>query len=65
MKKEFGKWLMDVSKYMTTALLISSAFGDMDSPWVVITVVIASIAILLMGLWLVRDNMKEKKEEIK
>jgi hypothetical protein len=65
MKKEFGKWLLDISKYMTTALLISSAFGDMDSLWVVITVVIASIAILLMGLWLVRDSKKEKKEEIK
>jgi FtsZ-interacting cell division protein ZipA len=37
----------------------------MDSLWVVITVVIASIAILLMGLWLVRDSKNEKKEEIK
>jgi hypothetical protein len=33
MKKEFGKWLMDIAKYMTTALLLSSTFGDMENPW--------------------------------
>ena len=27
MKKEFGKWLMDVAKYLATAVLISSVFN--------------------------------------
>ena len=61
MKKEFGKWLMDVAKYMTTALLLSSAFGDMENPWVITSVIIASAATLGAGLWLVRN--KEKKEK--
>ena len=60
MKKEFGKRLMDVAKYMTTALLLSSAFGDMENPWVITSVIIASAATLGAGLWLVRN--KEKKE---
>ena len=61
MRKEFGKWLMDVAKYMTTALLLSSAFGDMENPWVILAVIIASAVTLVIGLWLVRN--KEKKED--
>ena len=36
MKKEIGKWLMDIAKYITTAVLLSAVFRDMESPWVVI-----------------------------
>ena len=32
---EFGKWLMDVAKYMLTALLLASFFGDMNTPGMV------------------------------
>ena len=39
---EFGKWLMDVAKYMLTALLLASFFGDMNTPGMV------AIAILIM-----------------
>ena len=28
MKKEFGKWLMDIAKYITTAVILSSMIGD-------------------------------------
>jgi hypothetical protein len=34
MKKELGKWFMDIAKYMVTALLLSSALGNMNRPWV-------------------------------
>ena len=27
-KKEFGKWLMDIAKYITTAVILSSMIGD-------------------------------------
>ena len=59
MRKEFGKWLMDVSKYMVTALLLSSIFGDINNPIVLASVVFAST--LVAGLWLVR-NKKEKED---
>ena len=61
MKKELGKWLMDIAKYMVTALLLSSVFGDMESPLVLTFVIVASAATLSAGLWLVR-NKKEKEE---
>ena len=60
MRKELGKWLMDIAKYMVTALLLSSTFGDMTNPLIVACVVIASAATLGAGLWLVRNtNRKE------
>ena len=60
MRKELGKWLMDVAKYMVTALLLSSTFGDMTNPLIVACVVVASAATLGAGLWLVRNtNRKE------
>ncbi len=60
MKKELGKWLMDVAKYMTTALLLSSTFGDMKNPWVIASVIMASIITLFAGLCLIND--KKRKE---
>ena len=35
MKTEFGKWLMDIAKYMVTALLLSTIFSDMDNQVIV------------------------------
>jgi high-affinity Fe2+/Pb2+ permease len=63
MKKEFGKWLMDIAKYLTTVLLLSSIFGDMDNPLVVIGVILASLATLVIGLLLVKEEKKEIKKE--
>lgn len=54
---------MDVAKYMTTALLLSSAFGDMENPWVILAVIIASAITLVTGLWLVRNKEKEKEKK--
>ena len=55
MKKEFGKWLMDVAKYMVTALLLSTIFADLNEPIIIYIVVILSIVVLLIGLLLVSD----------
>lgn len=59
MKKEFGKWLMDIAKYITTAVVLSSIFGGLEEKWIIY--VGGSLAILLTlsaGLWLVRDKKK-------
>lgn len=59
MKKEFGKWLMDIAKYMVTALLLSSVFGDMENPLTIASVIVASAITLTVGLALNKE--KEKK----
>lgn len=47
---------MDVTKYMVTALLLSSIFGDMSNPLVLVSVVMATASTLGAGLWLVRNE---------
>jgi hypothetical protein len=56
MKKEFGKWLMDIAKYMVTALLLSTIFADMQEPIIIYMVIILSIVILVSGLILISDE---------
>ena len=47
---------MDLSKYMVTAMLLTIAFGDMDTWWLVNLVIIISVLALCIGLWLLRDK---------
>lgn len=66
MKKEFGKWLMDIAKYMVTALLLSTIFADMAEPVIIYMVIILSTIVLGFGLYWVNegenDNKKIKKQ---
>lgn len=47
MRKEFGKWLMDIAKYIITAVVLSSVFGEIES-WVLYVIGIVSVAITLL-----------------
>lgn len=49
MKREMGKWLMDVAKYMFTALLISTIFADMEDPIIIYCAVFAAFVLLFWG----------------
>ena len=63
MKKELGKWLMDIAKYLVTAVLLASVFSDITEKWIVYVVVsIAIIITLSWGLYLLSDK---KGKEIK
>ncbi|WP_462356595.1 DUF6722 family protein [Phocaeicola coprocola] len=51
---------MDIAKYLTTAVLLSSVFNDIKDSWIIYFVVsIAIVLTLLSGLWLVREEKKE------
>jgi len=62
MKKEIGKWLMDIGKYVATAVLISSFIGEFKEKW--ITYLIGSLTVILTllgGLLFLKDkNIKLK-----
>ena len=60
MKTEFGKWLMDIAKYMVTALLLATIFSDMDSPIIIYVVVMLSAIVLCTGLYWVNEGRKEE-----
>ena len=63
MKKEFGKWLMDIAKYMVTALLLSTIFADMAEPIIIYMVVILSAIVLGFGLYWVNESEKEMNKK--
>ena len=58
-KGKFGDWLLDVSKYIATAVILSTAFGSVAEKWVIyVGGAFAVIISLVFGLLLVRDKKK-------
>lgn len=57
MKKEFGKWLMDIAKYVATAGILTSIMGGIKSG---ITLYILSFCVVFLtlgwGLYLIKDT---------
>lgn len=56
MRKEFGKWLMDIAKYIATAVILSSVFGEVEPLLLYIGDTIAVLSTLTVGLFLVSDR---------
>ena len=68
MKKEFGKWSMDIAKYVLTAVILSKVFGDAHEQTDMFIVGIITVIVTLSGgLYLVRDpkNKEEKRKKKK
>lgn len=59
MKREMGKWLMDVAKYMFTALLISTIFADMEDPIIIYCAVFAAFILRFWGWSLFGNSFKD------
>lgn len=57
---ELGKWLLDISKYLVTAMLLATAFSDMSNPWIVVVVIVSASLTLCGGLWLINKSKKKK-----
>ena len=50
-KKKFAEWLMDIAKYMLTAILLSSIFKDFENKWLVyISCSVSVFLILYIGI---------------
>ena len=59
--ENLGKYLLDISKYVTTGVVISSLFKDVsDSSVIYITGTVVAVSTLIVGL--VLTNKKKKKE---
>ena len=65
MELELGKWLLDVAKYMLTALILANFFCDMDSLGTISFVTILMLVMLVSGLWLVRDYTDKDSTKVK
>lgn len=56
LNKELGKWLLDISKYLITAMLLTTAFGDMSNPWIVVSVIFSAALTFLVRLSLAEEK---------
>ena len=57
MRKEIGKWFMDVAKYIATAVLISSFLGGFEQKWIMYLIGLATIIITFaIGLYFIKDK---------
>ena len=65
MKKELGKWLMDIAKYVTTAIILASFLGGLKELWLLYLLgAIVTLVTLTSGLLLIRlDQEEEKRKE--
>ena len=53
---------MDIAKCITTAVILTSIFGEIDQKWIIYVGGIMSILLTLgIGLWLVRDKKEKGK----
>ena len=60
-QKEVGKWLMDVAKYIATAVVVTSIFGGMvNKGWVVTVGLISIILMLVCGVVLINQSKSEQ-----
>jgi len=62
MKKEFGKWVLDVAKYVATVVILSTFFSDMNEKAILAIGGICVIVMLVVGLLLTRETNKKSKK---
>jgi bacteriorhodopsin len=63
-KKVFSSLLLDIAKYIITAMIISVALGAIEYGWVYYAVSVALVVfIVLLGLYLIDDDEPKVKKE--
>ncbi len=69
MKKELGKWLLDIAKYVVTAIVISnwlSGFSNWDWYFSLLTIVIIAVVVIFsLKLIGAEENQSKNKKEKK
>ncbi len=65
MKKEIGKWFLDIAKYIATAVLLTQLFGGVTNKGSLILAAIVSIVVIFtIGLiYLHDDEVNNKKRK--
>ena len=59
-KQEFGKWFLDVAKYVLTAMLLTTMIEGMSQQWIVVGSIIIMILCLTFGAILMRKGRDEE-----
>jgi len=63
-KKVFSSWLMDIAKYIVTALILSTALSDKEySLYYYLGCLVVVALIVFVGLSLLNEPKKKKKKK--
>ena len=65
MKETFGKWFLDVAKYILTAMFLTTVLTDMEGPRVLLVTFLIFSICLVIGYQLLKKAEKEKKQKEK
>jgi hypothetical protein len=66
MKREFGKWLMDVAKYLMTAVILTSVLGEIKEKYMIVILSCFTVLLtLILGLYFVREPEVSNKNNSK
>lgn len=65
MRKELGKWLMDIAKYVLTAVVVMSLVSDLsETRWLIYVLGLLTTAVCLGGgLMLMKDKNTKPKNK--
>ena len=65
-KQEFGKWFLDVAKYVFTAMLLTSMFEELNQTWILLLTITILLLSFSAGFFLLKaakreEDLKERK----
>jgi Sec-independent protein secretion pathway component TatC len=59
-KQEFGKWFLDVAKYVLTAMLLTSMIDGLSQTWIIVAATLVLVLCLIFGTILMRRGKEEE-----
>jgi hypothetical protein len=59
-KQEFGKWFLDVAKYVLTAMLLSSMIEGLSQVWLINVSIAVTLLSIIFGGVLINIGRKEE-----
>lgn len=62
-KQEFGKWFLDIAKYVLTAMLLTTMIEGLSQTWIIVATAVVSIHCLTFGAILLRKGKIEEERK--
>lgn len=63
-KQEFGKWFLDVAKYVLTAMLLTSMIEGLSQPWLInVSAAVTLLCLVFGGILIGQGRQEEDRKE--
>ena len=60
-KQEFGKWFLDVAKYVLTAMLLTAMIDGLSQIWLITVSACVTLLCIIFGTILMRKGKEEEE----